>query len=128
MKPRLSDIARNLSVSAATVSLALSGKGRVSNEMVARIKAEDALGAEGQKTVTLDQQSVGRLSRIDSLQNQGLTRNLQERERAKWGLLVAALRRMENGTYGVCTECDRPIPFGRLLVMPEAATCAECVA
>ncbi|HRW15985.1 LacI family DNA-binding transcriptional regulator [Amaricoccus sp.] len=40
MKPRLSDIARNLSVSAATVSLALSGKGRVSNEMVARIKAE----------------------------------------------------------------------------------------
>ncbi|PVA06784.1 LacI family DNA-binding transcriptional regulator [Thalassorhabdomicrobium marinisediminis] len=40
MKPKLSDIARNLSVSSATVSLALSGKGRVSRDMVERVEAE----------------------------------------------------------------------------------------
>ncbi|EPX79405.1 LacI family DNA-binding transcriptional regulator [Litoreibacter arenae] len=44
MKPRLSDIARNLSVSSATVSLALSGKGkgRISTETMDRIEAEAA--------------------------------------------------------------------------------------
>lgn len=81
---------------------------------------------EAMRPVELDQTAVGRLSRIDSLQNQGLTRNLQEREQAKLGLLVAALRRMEAGTFGVCTECGGPIAFGRLLVMPEAATCGGC--
>lgn len=37
------------------------------------------------RPVALDQTAVGRLSRIDSLQNQGLTRNLQEREQGKRG-------------------------------------------
>lgn len=40
MKPKLSDIAQNLSVSSATVSLALSGKGRVSRDLVEKIEAE----------------------------------------------------------------------------------------
>lgn len=40
MKRRLSDIARNLKVSSTTVSLALSGKGRVSPEMIRRVKEE----------------------------------------------------------------------------------------
>ncbi|MFV0491095.1 MAG: LacI family DNA-binding transcriptional regulator [Pseudorhodobacter sp.] len=42
MKPKLADIARNLQVSTATVSLALSGKGRVSPAMIERIKQEAA--------------------------------------------------------------------------------------
>ena len=40
MKPKLSDIAHNLSVSSATVSLALSGKGRLSAKTVERIEVE----------------------------------------------------------------------------------------
>lgn len=76
--------------------------------------------------VQLDQTAVGRLSRIDSLQNQGLTRNLQERERVKLALIQEALRRMEQGRYGICTECGGDIPFGRLYVVPEAPVCAGC--
>ncbi len=81
---------------------------------------------EAMRPVELDQSAVGRLSRIDSLQNQGLTRNLQEREQAKLGLIVAALRRIESSSYGLCTECGAPVPFERLLVFPEAPTCAGC--
>lgn len=76
--------------------------------------------------VKLDQSAVGRLSRIDSLQNQGLTRNLQEREKIKLAHIQAAFRRLEGGTYGVCTACEAAIPFERLYVMPEAPTCAGC--
>ena len=81
---------------------------------------------EAMRPVTLDQSAVGRLSRIDSLQNQGLTRNLQERERAKLGQVVTAFQRMEKGTYGLCVECGHEIPFERLLVFPETPTCTPC--
>jgi len=78
------------------------------------------------KPVELDQTAVGRLSRIDSLQNQGLTRNLHEREQIKLAHVREALRRMDEGTYGRCTACSSTIPFPRLYVFPETPTCAAC--
>jgi DnaK suppressor protein len=80
------------------------------------------------KPVQLDQSSVGRLSRIDSLQTQGLTAGLQEREQAKLGQILEALKRMEAGTYGRCVVCGADIAFERLLVFPEAPNCVACTA
>jgi DnaK suppressor protein len=37
-----------------------------------------------------------------------------------------ALRRIDNGTYGVCEVCGGPIPVARLEVLPYAATCVNC--
>ena len=81
---------------------------------------------DAMRPVELDQSAVGRLSRIDSLQNQSLTRNLQERERAKLADVTAALARMEAGTYGRCTECGGDVAFERLMIFPETPTCARC--
>ena len=81
---------------------------------------------EALKPVKLDQTAVGRLSRIDSLQNQGLTRNLRDREQAKLGQIGTAFQRLADGTYGVCVECGGPIPFARLEVFPETPTCTAC--
>ena len=41
-------------------------------------------------------------------------------------LVAAALARLESGVYGTCSHCGDPIPFGRLLVMPEATHCLNC--
>ena len=81
---------------------------------------------EGLKPVELDQTAVGRLSRMDELQNQAMTRNLHEREEIKLAGLVQALKRMDEGTYGTCTECGEEIPLARLEVFPETTTCMEC--
>lgn len=83
---------------------------------------------EAMRPVQLDQTAVGRLSRIDALQNQGLTKNLQEREQAKLGQIQSALRRLQDGSYGLCVSCGAAIPFERLLIFPEAPTCAACSA
>lgn len=80
------------------------------------------------KPVQLDQSSIGRLSRIDNLQTQGLTKGLQEREVARLGQINEALRRLETGTYGRCIVCGKSIGFERLLIFPEAPNCAECTA
>lgn len=81
---------------------------------------------EAARPVELDQAAVGRLSRIDSLQNQGLTRNLQQREQAKLGQVTTAFQRIEAGTYGICTECGADIAFERLEIFPETPTCTAC--
>lgn len=70
---------------------------------------------------------VGRLSRIDNLQTQGLTKGLQEREQAKLGQIAEAFKRIEAGTFGQCVDFGRPIAFERLLIFPEAPNCAGCV-
>ncbi|MBK6487860.1 MAG: TraR/DksA C4-type zinc finger protein [Gemmatimonadetes bacterium] len=33
---------------------------------------------------------------------------------------------MDEGRYGGCATCGGALPYGRLLVMPEARTCAAC--
>lgn len=74
----------------------------------------------------LDQSAVGRLSRIEALQNQGMTQTLQERERLQLEQVLKALERIDAGTFGFCTDCRSPIRYERLLVFPEALNCANC--
>ena len=39
----------------------------------------------------------------------------------------AALARMESGTYGVCSNCQKKIPLERLEAYPQADTCLDCL-
>lgn len=48
------------------------------------------------------------------------------RNRARHALIVDAIEWMVQGTYGTCLTCGAPIPYGRLIVFPEARTCAVC--
>ena len=42
--------------------------------------------------------------------------------------LSAALKRFDDGTYGTCVECAKPIGQARLKAIPEVATCVTCQA
>ncbi len=87
---------------------------------------EDAKGAAGQATVELDQQSVGRLSRMDALQNQAMANANHARRQAQKIRLKAALKRMEEGEYGYCEDCGEDIAVKRLEFDPAANKCIEC--
>lgn len=39
-----------------------------------------------------------------------------------------ALRKFDEGTYGICARCGRPIAEKRLRALPEATHCIECQA
>jgi len=43
---------------------------------------------------------------------------LSDHDRAHFFEIEAALRRMADGSYGLCEETDEPIPFARLLAQP----------
>jgi len=93
---------------------------------LAKLEKSMTISDEATATVELDQAAVGRLSRMDSLQNQSMAENLAERERARFAQLHGALERIDAGTYGVCGECAGAIQPGRLFVVPEAITCSAC--
>ena len=78
------------------------------------------------KPVELDQTTVGRLSRMDTLQNQGLAAGAHARAHLELSQVLDALARLEAGTYGLCQTCGRQIPYERLSVMPEARECQAC--
>lgn len=40
--------------------------------------------------------------------------------------IESALEKIENGTYGTCEKCGKPIPLGRLEVLPYATHCVPC--
>jgi len=88
------------------------------DRQLSKLKRSMRVTDEALRPVELDQTAVGRLSRIDSLQNQGLTKNLHQREQVKLALLLEALKRVEARTYGVCTGCGGNIPFGALVRLP----------
>jgi DnaK suppressor protein len=41
-------------------------------------------------------------------------------------LVLAAIGRLESGGYGLCADCGKPVPEGRLEVKPEADRCLVC--
>ncbi len=93
---------------------------------LAELAEEDARGAAGKATVALDQQSVGRLSRMDALQNQAMARATDARRATERARLTAALARMDAGEYGYCEDCGEEIAAGRLMLDPAATLCVDC--
>ena len=44
------------------------------------------------------------------------------------GNVLAALTRMKDGSYGLCVDCGKPVPDGRLEARPDASRCVACQA
>jgi len=51
---------------------------------------------------------------------------LRDRSRIELSRVEAALRSIEDGTYGTCTNCGKPIGAERLQAIPWAPTCIDC--
>ncbi|MDC1286843.1 TraR/DksA family transcriptional regulator [Gammaproteobacteria bacterium] len=78
------------------------------------------------KPVTLDQQSVGRVSRIDAIQQQQMAIANQQQTNGLLKGVELALRRIDDASYGDCLECGEPIAYARLQAQPSASLCIAC--
>jgi DnaK suppressor protein len=52
--------------------------------------------------------------------------SLHDNELNEYNMIVKALERIENGTYGICVECGNPISEKRLALFPNATRCLAC--
>ena len=81
---------------------------------------------ESRHAVELDQSRVGRLSRMDALQNQAMSVETDRRRKIELQLIEAALGRLEEGDYGICLGCGEAIAPQRLALNPTAPICIDC--
>ncbi|WP_416137750.1 TraR/DksA family transcriptional regulator [Halomonas sp. HK25] len=81
---------------------------------------------ESRATVMLDQQSVGRLSRMDALQGQAMAKAEEDRRQMAIRRIDAALARIDRGEYGECIECGEWIAAKRLEWDPAVLKCIDC--
>jgi DnaK suppressor protein len=84
------------------------------------------ISEDARATVELDQQSVGRLSRMDALQGQAMAQASERQRRLDLQKIEAALNRLDEGEYGYCLDCGDEIAGKRLEIDPAAALCVSC--
>jgi DnaK suppressor protein len=78
----------------------------------------DGLNSNTQETAVVElDTAIGRLSRMDAMQNQQMALELKRRQ---------ALKNIENGKFGICGKCRKPIAEDRLEVQPDAVMCIRC--
>ncbi|MGB4338276.1 MAG: TraR/DksA C4-type zinc finger protein [Bacillota bacterium] len=61
-----------------------------------------------------------------SLEMRSINLGLINHNETRLAEISAAMSRLEQGTYGICVECGKPIPEQRLRAIPWAASCVEC--
>jgi DnaK suppressor protein len=90
----------------------------------------DELLAEGSKTVNGMAKDSGRLpdpsDQATLVSEREFTLRMRDRERKLITKIKDALERIENGTYGICEECEEEISEGRLKARPVTALCIDC--
>lgn len=93
---------------------------------LAELEEEGRISADSRAPVTLQQDSVGRLSRIDAMQQQQMARATQQRRASEQTRIRAALARLDEDEWGWCLTCGEQIAEARLRHDPSVAQCVGC--
>lgn len=95
------------------------------------LEKRDRLLSEAKRT--LDSEMVieadERMDEVDQASSeymQAFSFRLRGRERFLMEKIEHAIRKIEEGTYGTCEECEEPISLKRLQARPEAQLCIQC--
>jgi len=99
---------------------------RLLEERLAAIRLTREEQRRGGDPVELDQTRVGRLSRMDAMQQQAMAQASSRRMEQEVQRLHAALSRLQTGNYGTCVKCEEEIPTRRLQIDPATLVCIDC--
>jgi len=69
---------------------------------------------------------IGRLSRMDALQEQNMAMANRHAARSRMKQSEAAVARFADDEYGDCLDCGESIDIRRLMAKPESPFCLQC--
>ena len=93
--------------------------------LAAELERSLAAAKEAAEVVSLDQ-PIGRVSRMDALQQQEMAQASRRQIELRLGQVSVALDAIARGEYGECRSCGEPIGHRRLLARPETPFCLAC--
>ncbi|HUE87019.1 MAG TPA: TraR/DksA C4-type zinc finger protein [Vicinamibacterales bacterium] len=70
--------------------------------------------------------AIGRLTRLDAMQAGYMNEALRREHTQELAAVERALHQIDGDEYGMCHNCEEPIPFARLVAKPDAQFCVAC--
>jgi len=70
--------------------------------------------------------AIGRLTRMGAINSKSINEAALSKLKSTLIKLERALIKIDAPEFGLCGECEEPIPFARLMIMPEADLCVQC--
>jgi len=95
------------------------------NEKIEQAEKEIAHLEENTKPIA-PENSLGRVSRMDAINNKGVAEAALRSSKKKLGKLKVALTIIDEPGFGICDHCKKPIQAKRLMFMPESTRCVAC--
>ncbi|KAA3635175.1 MAG: TraR/DksA family transcriptional regulator [Bacteroidetes bacterium] len=94
-------------------------------ETIEKTEKELSYLEDATKPIT-PENSIGRVSRMDAINNKSVSEVALRSARKKLSNLKIALHNIDNPTFGICSNCKRPIAPARLMFMPQSTRCVRC--
>jgi len=99
-----------------------------------RVKLEEMLKKSAEEIKELEEltqpikpeNSLGRISRMDAINNKSVAEAALRSKKKKIAQMKLALSNIDNTNFGLCESCNRPIQSARLIYMPESTKCVHC--
>jgi DnaK suppressor protein len=70
--------------------------------------------------------AIGRISRMDAINNKSVVEAALRQAEKKLERLKFMLTQTSENDFGLCAKCKKPIPIGRILLMPQSKYCVNC--
>lgn len=70
--------------------------------------------------------AIGRVSRMDAINNKSVNEAALKKAEQKLKNLQIALNNINDIDFGVCDKCNKQIPLGRILLVPQSRFCVNC--
>ncbi len=94
-------------------------------EKIDSVKNDIVAYAELAKPVSPDN-AIGRITRMEAINSKSINEASLNMAKATLKKLENALTMIDDPDFGYCYECEEPIPFARLMIMPESVYCVKC--
>ncbi len=94
-------------------------------ERIAAVKDDIAAYQQLTKPVSPDN-AIGRLTRMEAIGSKSINEAALNKSRNTLAQLERALANIDDDDFGLCRECDEPIPPARLMILPETDLCVQC--
>jgi len=86
----------------------------------------DIKDMEGMTQPISPENSIGRISRMDAINNKSVMEAALANKKEKLSKLKLALTNIDSENYGICSMCNHEIQEGRLIFLPESTRCIRC--
>lgn len=70
--------------------------------------------------------AIGRLTRMEAINSKSINEAALSKAKQTLSKMERALKMIHDPDFGLCRECEQPIPFDRLMIVPESDLCVEC--